>query len=242
MRLLLVEDDIMIGEALCQGLRMAGFEPLWLRDGAAVEQALETRDFDAILLDLGLPNKAGLEVLESIRCNGNRLPVIILTARDKVCDRIKGLNMGADDYILKPFDLDELAARVRAVLRRQSDDGTPCLQVGGLSLNSATHEATWEGRRLMLSRSEFLLLETFASRPGLVFSRAQLEQDLYGVGQSIESNTVEVHIHNLRKKLGPEFIKNIRGVGYMLSRRACSPGAVPAARVSASHRPVHVAA
>lgn len=224
MHLLLVEDDIMLGESICQGLRLAGFEPFWVRDGTAAEQSLKTRDFDVILLDLGLPKRSGLEILESIRSSGVRLPVLILTARDKVCDRIVGLNMGADDYIAKPFDLDELAARVRAVLRRQPGNDAGAMQIGSLMLNPSTHEAILEGRTLPLSKSEFMLLEILAARPGLVLSRAQLEQNLYGCGQRIESNTVEVYIHNLRKKLGPSFIKNVRGVGYMLSKSACAAG------------------
>jgi two-component system response regulator QseB len=218
MRLLLVEDDVMIGEGVRQGLREDGFTLDWVREGNAAERALRTNVYDGVLLDLGLPKKDGLEVLRSLRRRGERIPVLVITARDSVSNRIEGLDTGADDYITKPFDLDELAARVRAVLRRHSGRAESLIQVGALALNAATHEATFEGRVLPLSPNEFALLEVFAGRPGIVFSRAQLEEKLYGWGQEVESNTVEVYIHNLRKKLGQGFIKNIRGVGYTIPK------------------------
>lgn len=218
MRLLLVEDDVMIGEGVRQGLRQDGFVLDWVREGDAAERALQSNVYDGVLLDLGLPKKDGLDVLKSLRRRGERTPVLVITARDSVSNRIEGLDQGADDYITKPFDLDELAARVRAVLRRHSGHAESVIQVGALVLNASTHEATLEGNALSLSPNEFALLEVFASRPGIVFSRAQLEEKLYGWGQEVESNTVEVYIHNLRKKLGQHFIKNIRGVGYTIPR------------------------
>lgn len=224
MRLLLVEDDAMIGEGICQGMRLSGFDPIWVRDGIAAENALKKNAYDGMLLDLGLPSKAGLEILESIRRDGNHIPVLIITARDKVCDRVQSLNVGADDYIMKPFDLDELAARIRAVLRRNADNDPSCLEVGNLSLNQATHEAHLNDKALSLSRNEFALLEVLASSPGRLYSRAQLEEKLYGCTQEISSNTVEVYIHNLRRKLGSAFIKNVRGIGYKLCPEACNTG------------------
>jgi len=220
MRLLLVEDDVMIGEGVRQGLRQDGFALDWVREGEAAERALRNNVYDGVLLDLGLPKKDGLDVLKGLRRRGERIPVLVITARDSVSNRIEGLDQGADDYITKPFDLDELAARVRAVLRRHSGHAESVIQVGPLMLNSSTHEASLDGNPLSLSPNEFALLEVFASRPGIVFSRTQLEEKLYGWGQEVESNTVEVYIHNLRKKLGQHFIKNIRGVGYTIPREA----------------------
>jgi two-component system response regulator QseB len=222
MRLLLVEDDVMIGEGVRQGLREEGFALDWVREGNAAERALRNNVYDGVLLDLGLPKKDGLEVLRSLRRRGERIPVLVITARDSVSNRVEGLDSGADDYITKPFDLDELAARVRAVLRRHSGHAESVIQVGQLTLNAATHEAMLDGQALALSPNEFALLEVFATRPGIVFSRAQLEEKLYGWGQEVESNTVEVYIHNLRKKLGQGFIRNIRGVGYTIPK---DPGA-----------------
>jgi len=218
MRLLLVEDDLMIGESVQQGLRQDGFAVDWVREGNAAEVALDGRIYDGVLLDLGLPRKGGLEVLKSLRSRGMKIPVLVVSARDSVGNRVEGLNLGADDYITKPFDLDELAARVRAVLRRHSGRAEGVLKVGPLMLDPSTHEAEIEGRKLVLSPNEFALLEVFMSRPDIVFSRGQLEQKLYGWGQEVESNTVEVFIHSLRKKIGSHFIRNIRGVGYTVPR------------------------
>ncbi len=228
MRLLLIEDDVMIGEGVRQGLREEGFTLDWVREGNAAERALRNNVYDGVLLDLGLPKKDGLEVLRSLRRRGERIPVLVITARDSVSSRIEGLDSGADDYITKPFDLDELAARVRAVLRRHSGHAESIIQIGPLTLNAATHEALLEGRALSLSPNEFALLEVFTTRPGIVFSRAQLEEKLYGWGQEVESNTVEVYIHNLRKKLGQGFIKNIRGVGYTIPRDPGPPASLTA--------------
>jgi len=219
MRLLLVEDDPMIGESVEQGLRREGFTVDWARDGAAADLALANKVYDLLLLDLGLPKKGGLEVLGAMRRRGDRMPVLVLTARDAVADRVKGLDAGADDYLVKPFDLDELAARIRALLRRQSGRTEPVVKVGTLVLNPATHEVTLHGKPVSLSGREFALLQAFLDRPGVVFSREQLEEKLYGWGEEIESNAVEVHIHTLRKKLGQGFIRNIRGVGYMVPRQ-----------------------
>jgi two-component system response regulator QseB len=218
MRLLLVEDDAMIGESVRTGLRRDGFTVDWVQDGRAAELALGNGVYDTLLLDLGLPRKEGLEVLKALRRNGNRIPVLVLTARDSVADRVKGLDAGADDYLVKPFDLDELSARIRALLRRQAGRAEPVIRFGELALNPGTREVTLNGRSLALSAREFALLEAFLERPGAVLSREQLEEKLYGWDEEVESNTVEVYIHSLRKKLGQEFIKNIRGVGYMVAK------------------------
>ncbi|WP_211461839.1 response regulator [Collimonas silvisoli] len=218
MRLLLVEDDLMVGEAVRKGLRQDGFAIDWVQDGAAALSALAQEDYQLLLLDLGLPKKNGLEVLKSLRAGGNRIPVLILTARDAVSDRVAGLDGGADDYLVKPFDLEELAARIRALLRRQSGRAEPLIELGPLTLNPATHEVLLEGRQINLSAREFALLRAFLDRPGVVLSRAQLEEKMYGWDDSIESNAVEVYIHALRKKLGSDFIKNVRGIGYMVAK------------------------
>jgi two-component system response regulator QseB len=217
MRLLLVEDDRMIAESVAQGLRQDGFTVDRVEDGRAAELALDNKVYDLLLLDLGLPKKGGLEVLKAMRQHGNKLPVLIITARDAIAERVAGLDAGADDYLVKPFDLDELAARIRALLRRHSGRVDPVITVGAVRLNPATHEVTCEGRPVSLSAREFALLEALLDRPGAVLSRAQLEDRLYGWGEEVESNTVEVYIHTLRRKLGRNFIKNVRGVGYMVT-------------------------
>ncbi len=223
MRLLLVEDDAMIGESVRVGLRRDGFTVDWVRDGRAAELALANvaagAVYDVMLLDLGLPRKDGLDVLKTLRRNGNRMPVLVLTARDSVGDRITGLDSGADDYLIKPFDLDELAARIRALARRQAGRAESPIQCGGLTLNPATREARLGDQQLALSAREFAVLEALLERPGAVLSREQLEEKLYGWNEEVESNAVEVYIHGLRKKLGADFIKNIRGVGYMVPRQ-----------------------
>jgi two-component system response regulator QseB len=216
MRLLLVEDDAMIGDSVRAGLRRDGFTVDWVRDGRAADLALANAVYDLMLLDLGLPKKDGLDVLRTARRAANRIPVLILTARDSVADRVKGLDAGADDYLVKPFDLDELSARIRALLRRQAGRVEGVIEFGDLKLNPASHEVTLKGKPLALSAREFALLEALLDRPGAVLSREKLEEKLYGWGEEIESNTVEVYIHSLRKKLGQDFIKNIRGVGYMV--------------------------
>ena len=218
MRLLLVEDDGMIGRSVRQGLHQDGFSVDWVQDARSAELALDNAVYDLLLLDLGLPKKDGLDVLRGLRKRGDKIPVLILTARDAVADRVKGLDAGADDYLVKPFDLDELAARIRALLRRQSGRADPVIQIGKLTLNQATHEVTYGGEPICLSAHEFALLEAFLDRPGAVLSREQLEEKLYGWGEEVESNTVEVYIHALRKKLGRDFIKNVRGVGYRVPK------------------------
>lgn len=214
MRLLLAEDDAMIGEAVANGLRREGFTVDWVRDGRAAETALAVEEFDLLLLDLGLPAMSGLEVLKALRARGSTLPVLILTARDAVTDKVQGLDAGADDYVVKPFDLTELSARIRALLRRHAGRAEPVIEHLGVSLNPKTHQVLREGREVTLSAREFALLEALLDRPGAILSRQQLEQRLYGWGEEVESNTIEVHIHSLRKKLGAEFIRNVRGVGY----------------------------
>ncbi len=219
MRLLLVEDDAMIGESVVKGLRHDGFAVDWVKDGDAAEHSLGAEDFDLMLLDLGLPRKGGLDVLRALRAAGNPIPVLILTARDAVPDRITGLNAGADDYLVKPFDLDELVARIHAILRRRSGRAEPVIRHGALVLNPISHEVSFEGRPLSLSAREFSLLQALLERPGAVLSVARLQERIYGWDEEVGSNTVEVFIHALRKKLGPDFIKNVRGVGYMLPRQ-----------------------
>jgi two-component system response regulator QseB len=217
-RLLLVEDDAMIGASVQEGLRQEGFAADWVRDGAAAEVALAGETYDLMVLDLGLPKKSGLEVLQGLRRKDNPLPVLVLTARDSVSDRVAGLDAGADDYLVKPFDLDELAARVRALLRRRSGRADPVLRHGALALNPATLEATLDGAPLSLSPREFAVIRMLLDRPGAILSRAQIEERLYGWGEEVESNAVEVHIHALRRKLGADFIKTVRGAGYMVPK------------------------
>ena len=218
MRVLLVEDDTMVGESVRKGLRQEGFAVDWVEDGRAAELALDTGVYDLMLLDLGLPKKSGMEVLTTLRQKKSALPVILITARDAVADRVKGLDAGADDYLVKPFDLEELAARVRALARRRAGNAESVLRHGALSLNPATHEAVFEERPLSLSGREFALLQALIERPGAVLSRAQLEEKLYGWAEEVGSNTVEVYIHALRKKLSADFIKTVRGVGYTVPR------------------------
>lgn len=217
MRLLLVEDDPMIGTSVQKGLRQDGFVVDWVTDGEAAELALASAVHDLMLLDLGLPKKSGLEVLRGLRARGGDLPVLLVTARDAVPDRIAGLDAGADDYVVKPFDLDELAARIRALLRRRSGRADPVLRHGNIELNMSRREVRQAGVVVRLSARELALLEAFLDRPGAVLSRAQLEEKLYGWAEEVESNTVEVYIHGLRKKLGADLIRNVRGVGYMLA-------------------------
>ena len=218
MRLLLVEDDAMIGAGIQQGLRQDSFTVDWVRDGAAAELALDTETYDLLVLDLGLPKKPGLDVLRNLRRKGNQTPVLVLTARDAVADRVTGLDAGADDYLIKPFDLNELAARIRALLRRRAGRADPLLRHGNLTLNPATREALFNGKRLPLSVREFAVLQTLLDRPGALLSRAQIEERLYGWGEEIESNAVEVYIHALRRKLGADFIRTVRGAGYMIPK------------------------
>ncbi len=218
MRVLLVEDDPMIAQGLQTALRQDGYAVDWMRDGTSADEALRTSQFDLVLLDLGLPGRDGLDVLRGLRQRGASTPVIILTARDDVQDRIAGLDAGADDYILKPFDLDELAARMRSVLRRAAGRGDPCIEHGGIRLNPVTHAVERDHVPVHLSAHEYAVLEALLQRPGAVLSRAQLEDRLYGWDAQVESNAVEVYIHSLRRKLGSSAIRTLRGVGYFIPK------------------------
>ena len=218
MRLLLVEDDDMIGEPVVSTMRHAGYAVDWAHDGREAELSLDHDVYDLVLLDLGLPRADGIEVLGRYRRRGGRAPVLILTARDAVESRIAGLDAGADDYLVKPFDLDELAARVRALLRRRAGRGNPVYTHGDLMLNPATREATLKGEMLSLGPREFSLLQTLIEEPTRLYTRSELEDKLYGWGDEISSNAIEVHVHGLRRKLGPEQIVTVRGVGYRLKR------------------------
>ena len=209
----------MIGEAIRAGLRREGFTVDWVHDAAAAARVLHSEPFELVLLDLGLPGGDGLQLLKSLRARGEALPVLIITARDAVSDRVGGLDAGGDDYLIKPFDLDELAARVRALLRRKSGRATSGLEYLGVVLDPATHQVTRDGAEVALSPREFALLQLLLERPGAILSRAQIEERLYGWGEEVESNAVEVHIHGLRRKLGAQFILTVRGVGYRVRPR-----------------------
>jgi two-component system response regulator QseB len=217
MRLLLVEDDPMIGKSIRQGLLDAGFAVDWARDGGAAELALRDAAYDLAVLDLGLPTKDGMALLESVRRAGNHLPILVATARDAVASRIAGLNAGADDYLIKPFDMEELVARIRALLRRHAGAGSSILEAGDLVLDSVRKTVNQAGMPVSLSPREFALLEALMQRPGAVLSREKLEQSMYGWGEEIGSNAVEVHLHHLRRKLGASAIVNVRGVGYRVA-------------------------
>jgi len=214
MRMLLAEDDAMIGTAVRDRLRNQGFAVDWVRDGRAADAALAGEVYDLLLLDLGLPGREGLAVLKGLRGRGSTLPVVILTARDAVDDRVAGLDAGADDYIVKPFDFNELEARLRAVLRRRAGRASSVIEHGRLSLDLTSHELRQDGTPVPVSPREFALLHALLERPGRILSRAQLEERLYGWGEEVGSNVVEVHIHSLRRKLGADLIRNVRGVGY----------------------------
>lgn len=217
MRILLVEDDAMIGESVADGLKAEGYAVDWVRDGKEAEVAVSATPYSLVVLDLGLPRRDGIDVLKGIRERRIDVPVLVMTARDTVRDRIKGLDAGADDYLVKPFDLDELTARARALMRRAAGRSEPVIERGPLSINPATREVTWRGDSMSLSAREFALLAALAERPGIVLSRAQLEEKLYGWNESVGSNAVEVHIHNVRRKLGEDVIRNVRGLGYTLA-------------------------
>jgi len=218
MRLLLVEDDAMIGEAVLQVLRAEHYAVDWVRDGVMADAALQSEQYDLVLLDLGLPKRGGLDVLRALRSRRTHVPVLIATARDAVGDRIAGLDAGADDYVVKPFDIDELLARIRALLRRSAGRGEPVFSHKGVSLNPATREATLQGQPLVFSAREWAVLEALIARPGAVLSRAQLEQKLFSWKDDVSSNAVEVYVHGLRKKLGNDFIQNVRGLGYVVPK------------------------
>lgn len=218
MRVLLVEDDRMIGEAVQQALKEATYAVDWVRDGQMALTTLDTQDYGLVLLDLGLPKKDGLEVLRAIRSKDNPVPLLIITARDTVEDRIRGLDGGADDYVLKPFNMAELLARMRAVIRRKGGIAGPLLSNGVLALDPATREVSFNGEPARLSAREFSLLHALMVRPGAILSRAELEDRIYGWNEEVESNAVEFLIHSLRKKLGSDAVKNVRGMGWMVSK------------------------
>jgi two-component system response regulator QseB len=220
MRLLLVEDDRMLGATVERALRQQGHAVDWVHDGPAAEEAISGEPYELVLLDLGLPRKGGLEVLRDLRRRGRQVPVLILTAQDAVTDRVVGLDAGADDYLTKPFDLDELAARIRALQRRRAGRAAPVLEHGRLVLDPAAHEVRLDGNPVVLSAREFEILQALLEHPGRPLSRTRLEERLYGSGQQVESNAVEVHVHALRKKLGPGWIMTLRGVGYVVPRKS----------------------
>ena len=218
MRILLVEDDRMIGDAILIALKDAAYAVDWVRDGTTATGILERDEHQCVLLDLGLPKRDGLEVLRLLRLKGNNIPVIIITARDAVDDRIRGLDFGADDYLVKPFDMNELLARLRAVVRRKGGQSSPLLTNGKISLNPATREASRGDESHLLSSREFSLLHALMLHPGAILTRAELEERIYGWNEEVESNAVDFLIHGIRKKLGVDAIKNIRGAGWMVDK------------------------
>ncbi len=218
MRVLLVEDDRMIGEAVRHALKDAAYAVDWVRDGQDALLTIGSQSYDVVLLDLGLPQKDGFEVLRAIRSRHDQVPVLVITARDALEDRVRGLDGGADDYVLKPFAMAELLARMRAVLRRKGGSSGPVLSTGVLTLDPVTHEVTAAGVTSSLSGREFSLLQALLIRPGAILSRSELEERIYGWGEEVESNAVEFLIHSLRKKLGSAAIKNVRGVGWMVPK------------------------
>ena len=218
MRLLLVEDDELLGDGLRVGLKQAGYTVEWLKDGVSADQALQQEQFDLVVLDLGLPRQSGLAVLKNLRKSANALPVLILTARDSIENRVQGLDSGGDDYLVKPFDLDELCARLRALQRRHSGRAEPQLQHGELIVDPAAHKVSLAGNEINLSTSEFALLEYLLDNKGRVIPRGRMEEMLYGWEGEVESNALEVFIHHLRKKLGRDLIRTVRGVGYVIEK------------------------
>ena len=219
MRVLLVEDDALLGEGLYTGLKQDGYAVDWMQDGDSAEVALNVEHFDILILDLGLPKQDGLQVLQKLRSKDDPIPVLILTARDSLDDRIKGLDIGADDYMVKPFDLEELNARMRALLRRSAGRAVPQLVHGNLTLDPAAHEVHCNGVAVDLPPKEFALLQALLESVGRVISKTKLQETLYSWEQDVASNTLEVHIHHLRKKLGSDFIRTIRGVGYIIEHK-----------------------
>ncbi|MDE1943302.1 MAG: response regulator [Betaproteobacteria bacterium] len=218
MRTLLVEDDPLLGDGIRAGLKQAGYAVDWARDGQTAKVSLETGEYALLVLDLGLPKLSGMDLLKWLRTKGDRIPVLVLTARDTVADRVAGLDAGADDYLIKPFDLDELIARLRALSRRSTGQAAPLLQHGNIELDPAARQVRKDSQNIDLSAREFTLLQELLLQAGRVLSREQLEERLYGWGEEVESNSVEVHIHHLRKKLGSSLIRTIRGVGYVIDK------------------------
>lgn len=220
MRILLVEDDRLLGDGIRVGLSQEGYTVDWVTDGGEASAAAEVEPFDLMVLDLNLPKRSGMEVLKALRDRGSTMPVLILTARDTLADRVQGLDTGADDYLTKPFDLEELCARARALQRRSQGRASPALVHGDLVLDPAAHTVTLAGVPVELSAGEFTLLRMLLEQAGRVVSRTRMEQALYGWVKEVDSNTIEVHIHHLRKKLGSGLIRTVRGVGYRVDRAA----------------------
>lgn len=223
MRILLVEDDALLGDGIHAGLKLADYAVDWVRNGEAARTALLGHSYDACVLDLGLPKKDGLSVLKELRAGGSALPVLILTARDTAADKISGLDAGADDYLTKPFDLGELQARLRALIRRAAGSVSPTIEHAGVALDPAAKQVTRDGQAVTLAAREYALLYDLMTHKNQVRSRAQLEESLYAWGEETGSNTVEVYVHHLRKKLGGDFIRTVRGFGYQLGDRTASP-------------------
>jgi two-component system OmpR family response regulator len=218
LRVLLIEDDRMVGAAVEQALKDAAYAVDWVRDGETALLAAASESYEVLLLDLGLPNGDGRDILRRLRADGRRLPIIIVTARDAIDDRIEGLDLGADDYLVKPFEIGELLARMRAVTRREASGSPAQLGNGTLILDPVTREASHQGKSAVLTAREFALLQALLTRPGTILSRSELERQLYGWNEEVESNAVEFLIHTIRKKLGSETIRNVRGMGWMVDR------------------------
>ncbi len=218
MRILVVEDDVMLGEGIVEGLKQHNYAVDLMQDGKMAELALDTEPYDAVVMDIGLPSKDGIAIVRSIRAKGNAVPVLLLTARDAVGDRVRGLDSGADDYLTKPFDLSELLARMRALVRRSAGRAEPKIKFESLELDPAAQTLTVNGEFIRLSRREFALLECLLENAGKVVSKTKLLEKLYGWDEEVDSNTLEVHIHNLRKKIQSKYIKTLRGVGYIVQK------------------------
>lgn len=216
MRLLLVEDDQILGDGLNIGLAQRGYAVDWMTDGLSAVSALRNESFDVVVLDINLPGCSGLEVLSEMRGRKDATPVLLLTARDTLDDRVKGLDAGADDYVVKPFELDEVCARLRAIERRRFGQSSPLIEYAGVVMDPAAHSVTYQGESVDLSKREFLLLKMLLEQPGHVFSKGQIEQSLYAWDNEVESNAIEVHIHHLRKKLSTDLIRTRRGLGYVV--------------------------
>lgn len=216
MRLLLVEDDEILGEGLVEGLKMEGYAVDWLTNGKLADEALKLNSYELIVLDLNLPDMDGLDILKALRARKDETPVMVLTAKDTVPDRVEGLDSGADDFVIKPFELDEVCARLRALARRNEGRSVPNIEYKGIVLDPASHQVTWNDEKVDLSQKEFEILSFLMSNIGKVISRARLEESMYSWDSDVESNTVEVHIHHLRKKLDPSIIRTVRGVGYII--------------------------
>jgi len=219
MKILLVEDDPMIGEALLYSLNKLHYSVDWVKDGFSALLSTKTQHYDVVLLDLGLPKMDGIDVLRSLRQAGNETPIVVVSARDAIAMRIAALDLGADDYVLKPFEIDELSARIRAVVRRKSGHANSILENGTLSLDLSTRQATMDGKVIRLSAREYALLEALLIRPGAILSRQELEERIYQSDREVESNAIEFLIHGLRKKIGAQTIKNVRGLGWMVSKK-----------------------